>query len=76
MPHTVTLRLIASVEIPDAGSPDEAARLAQDLLTNRFLIEFPRTLPSRAGAGTLNLTFDAKPFVAVIGEGEDPAPDP
>ena len=76
MPHIVTLRLKATVEIADAGSPDEAARLAQDLLAKRFLIEFPRVLPSAAGAGTLHLAFDAKPLVGVIGDGEDPAPDP
>ena len=76
MPHIVTLRLVATVNISNAGSPDEAARLAEDLIANRFLIEFPRVMPSAAGAGTLNLAFDAKPLVGVIGEGEDPAPDP
>ena len=76
MPHIVTLRLKATIEIAGAGSPDEAARLAPDLLPKRFLNEFPVTLPSSGGAGKLHLAFDAKPRVGVIGEGEYPAPNP
>ena len=75
MSHIVTLRLNATIEIFSAGSPDEAARLAQDLLSKRFLNEFPVRLPSSESAGKLHLVFDAKPILAVIGEGEDPAPD-
>ena len=75
MPHIVTLRLKATIEITDAGSPDEAARLAQDLIANHFLNQFPLVLPESAGSGKLHLALNAQPIVSVIGEGEDPAPD-
>ena len=76
MLHTVSLRLNATIEIFNAGSREAAERIARDLLDKRFLTEFPVRLRSSERAGKLHLAFDAKPLVGVIGEGEDPAPNP
>jgi hypothetical protein len=70
MPHSVTLRLLATVEIADAGSHDDAARMAQDLLA-----DVPLLLTSPFGPRAVRLGLDHDPIVSVTGEGEDPAPD-
>ena len=70
MPHFVTLRLLATVEIPDAGSPDEASAISQAALAD---VTVDVWLNGREYLARLRL--DELPVVAVIGEGEDPAPD-
>ena len=76
MPHTVTLRLNATIEIFYADSCDGAERIARDLLERRFLNEFPVKLPMSEMAGPLLLAFTVSPVVSGIGEGENTAPNP
>ena len=67
--HSVTLRLVATVEV-EAGSPDEAASVATSAFADlKITVPFQGTqLPAHFGLGTLNV-------IAVTGEGEDPASD-
>jgi hypothetical protein len=70
MLHLVTLRVLATVENPDGGSPDEAARRAQDLCA-----DVPLLLTSPLGPRAVRLGLDVESLVSVIGEGEDPPKD-
>ena len=67
--HSVTLRLVATVEV-EAGSPDEAASVATSAFTDLKI-----TVPFRGTQLPAHIGFRTPDVIAVAGEGEDPASD-
>ena len=66
MTHTVTLRLRATVEIPDAESLDEALSSAQDLLGDVTI-----TMRALSGPRLVHFDLDADSTVGAAGEDDD-----